>query len=518
MQEISVQGANQDPVASTPDRASEIQSGGSETLLYVALAVLLISRLCFQLGAAPLPDEAYYWLWGQHLSLSYYDHPPLHAWLQALDARIFGWTVVGLRFLTWPTMLGTIAIGIWWARRIAGSIRSANGLARAGIYFSSPLVVIYTTIVYPDHLLIFLTYLSASFFAVFLTETANNGRRAMWLLYCGALTLGLAALTKYNAVFLGLGVAGTIIAVPALRPLLRSPHLYAAAALAALIQVPVLYWNATNGLSSFRYHLWERLHFDVLATDLVTLAAFVGASAITLSPFLLPALFSFLFRAEARAKPAEGGAMIWHSLGRWAFFLSTATFSSLCLFVYVHFYWNIEAYLVFLPLALAYVSSARILRAHLVFGMICSALFTFNYTVLPLATLVGQGDFESSRAFGWSEIGTRIAAARKTYGVTFVASADWQAASQLAFALRDPDVKCFDDRPSQFTFWPVPPEWNGKDAIILVDEERFSAVDYAIRPHFKALELVDSIPIVRFGKLLTTYRVYRGISHTGKAS
>jgi hypothetical protein len=25
----------------------------------------------------PIGDEAYYWLWGQHMALSYFDHPPL---------------------------------------------------------------------------------------------------------------------------------------------------------------------------------------------------------------------------------------------------------------------------------------------------------------------------------------------------------------------------------------------------------------------------------------------------------
>lgn len=28
-----------------------------------------------------LPDEAYYWIWSHHLQLSYYDHPPMVAWL-----------------------------------------------------------------------------------------------------------------------------------------------------------------------------------------------------------------------------------------------------------------------------------------------------------------------------------------------------------------------------------------------------------------------------------------------------
>ncbi|HLH95334.1 MAG TPA: glycosyltransferase family 39 protein [Xanthobacteraceae bacterium] len=496
-----------------PHLAWDIQSTGDKTLLYIALIALLVSRLCFQLGAAPLPDEAYYWLWGLHPSLSYYDHPPLHAWLQGLDAHIFGWTVFGLRFLTWPTTLGTIALGIWWGRRMAGSIHGAHGLATAGLYFASPLIFIYTTIVYPDHLLIFLIYLSASFFVVFFNEFAAKRRLAAWQLYGAALALGLAALTKYNAIFLGLGVAAAILAVPVLRPLLRSPHLYAAAGIAALIQVPVLYWNATNGLSSFRYHLWERLHVDGPLIELSTIVAFLAASAATLSPFLLPALSAFLLRS----KPAETCVAVWHLLGRWTFLLSTLTFLGLCLLVYVHFYWNVVAYLPFLPLALGYLHSPRILRAHLIYGMVCSALFTFNYTVLPLAALVGQVDFESSRAFGWTEIGTRIAAAKQAHGAKFVASSDWQTSSQLAFALHDPDVKCFDDKTSQFTFWPVPEQWKGEDAIILVDEPQLRTVDHVIRQHFNELELIDTIPIVRLGKVLTTYKMYRGVSYSGNA-
>jgi 4-amino-4-deoxy-L-arabinose transferase-like glycosyltransferase len=484
-----------------------------QKLFLLTLAVLLTCRLCFQLGAAPLPDEAYYWLWGLHPSLSYYDHPPLHAWLQGVDARIFGWSVIGLRFLTWPTTIGTIAIAIWWRRRNGASIGGSYGLATAALYFSSPLIFIYGMMVDPDHLLIFLSYLSASFFILFLNEFAANKRQLNWQLYAGAFTLGLAALAKYNAVFLGLGVACAVITLPALRPLMRSAHLYAAAGLSALLQLPVLYWNAANGGASFRYNLWDRLHFDGLPTVLSTMAAFVIASAVMLSPFLVPALIRFLGRP-----PRQLAATTLHAIGTWTFWCSSVTFLGLCLVAYVHFYWNVEAYLLFLPLALGYLDSARMLRAHLIYGMVFAALFTFNYTALPLAAVVGQKDFESSRAFGWDEIGARVAAARKAYGAKFVASSDWQASSQLAFALHDPDVKCFDYKTSQFVFWADDVQRKGQDAIVLVDEPQLAALDAVIRPRFATLELIDTIPVIRFGRTLTTYRLYRGISFAGNAS
>ena len=44
-------------------------------------------------------DEAYYWMWGQHPALSYYDHPPLNSWLLSLSSAVFGSIVWGLILL-----------------------------------------------------------------------------------------------------------------------------------------------------------------------------------------------------------------------------------------------------------------------------------------------------------------------------------------------------------------------------------------------------------------------------------
>ena len=54
----------------------------------VALLLPLAAIKAAQLFVAPpTADEAYYWLWGQHLDWSYYDHPPLAAWLERLSGE-----------------------------------------------------------------------------------------------------------------------------------------------------------------------------------------------------------------------------------------------------------------------------------------------------------------------------------------------------------------------------------------------------------------------------------------------
>ena len=61
----------------------------------VAFAVLL--RLIY-IGAAQLiPDEAYYWNYAQHMDLSFFDHPPMVAWLIWLGTRLFGDNEFGVR-------------------------------------------------------------------------------------------------------------------------------------------------------------------------------------------------------------------------------------------------------------------------------------------------------------------------------------------------------------------------------------------------------------------------------------
>ena len=85
--------------------------------LLVPLAALKIVQVFF---AAPTADEAYYWLWGQHLDWSYYDHPPLATWLDRLSQSVFGWNLFALRAPTILSFAGSLWILWFWARRLAG--------------------------------------------------------------------------------------------------------------------------------------------------------------------------------------------------------------------------------------------------------------------------------------------------------------------------------------------------------------------------------------------------------------
>src|SRR6218665_3668842 len=88
-------------------------------LLQLVVLYLLGFKLWFTLGVAPMGDEAYYWMWGQHLSWSYFDHPPLNGWLQGAVATIFGWSNFTVRLTTWVSLAGTAWIFWLWSDRFA---------------------------------------------------------------------------------------------------------------------------------------------------------------------------------------------------------------------------------------------------------------------------------------------------------------------------------------------------------------------------------------------------------------
>lgn len=494
--------------------ATKPASGGTGTILgrpsplvWACLGVLAVTRLAYSAFSAPLPDEAYYWLWGQHLALSYYDHPPLQAWMQAASTALFGNTLFGLRAPALLTTLWTILLLAWWARRASQTGRPADLWTMIAVYFATPLLFVYSMIVFNDHLMIALVGSAAVAFTIVFDRMEREGGVAAGALYAGGLAIGLAALTKYNAALFGLGVAAAIVAVPRLRPLLRSPHLYGAAALAALCMAPVVVWNIGHGGASFRYNFVDRLGLAAPAELAEHLGTFTSVSLAVISPFLAVALARFLMdRREA------GWQIGWRPLAIAGFAVSTVICLVLTLVTPVLFYWNVPAYLAFLPYASFYMGN-RLRAAHLTVGMLVAVFYAVNYAALPLSTLFGQADAESAIAYGWDDVAERVQRERVVLGAEFLLASDYRTGAILAFETGDRDVQVLSGRESEFDMWRDDAALAGQTALILTDE--WHPLGEEITGHFGSVEPIAELPVVRFGQTLKTYRLYLGRDYRG---
>lgn len=61
----------------SPADATMLPSGSRHTALKITAALLIGLKLYSLVAVNLVSDEAYYWMWGQHPALSYFDHPPL---------------------------------------------------------------------------------------------------------------------------------------------------------------------------------------------------------------------------------------------------------------------------------------------------------------------------------------------------------------------------------------------------------------------------------------------------------
>lgn len=81
-------------------------------LLLLALALRLWVAVAFPL----IGQEAYHWEYATHLSLSYFDHPPLVGWAIFLGSKLFGSGPFGIRAFFLLFSVGTTLIGLAFVR------------------------------------------------------------------------------------------------------------------------------------------------------------------------------------------------------------------------------------------------------------------------------------------------------------------------------------------------------------------------------------------------------------------
>jgi 4-amino-4-deoxy-L-arabinose transferase-like glycosyltransferase len=473
----------------------------STRIMQGVVLVLLALKVWFDVAVPPMGDESYYWMWGQRLGLSYFDHPPLHAWLLWLAEKVVGWQWWSVRALTWVCLGGTLLIFRDWGRRIMPEDPRRYFWLTTTTYLCTPLFWLMTTMAFNDYLLIALCFASAHFFMVFVTEY-EAGLRRYAPLYLSAIFLGLAVLTKYNGALLGIGYAVMILARPALRKLLLNPHTYAAGLLSIALQAPVIWWNLTTSMASINFHLGTRLTGTGLSLANGYPLVFLANMALVLSPFLFIALFKYPFGPKLSGFASSARLFALSTFGA-----STAVFLAVSFFVFIYFYWNIVGYLALIPIAYRYMGQRWLFWLHTAFGFVMAILLTVNFTLFPLANLVGPKDWGTSANFGWDELAAEVRTQQAAHPDAFLAGTRYTYAAQLGYQLHTTDVTSLNALPDQYDYWTDRRGRAGQDALIVADGAW--PIDFA-RTQFETVTLLKTVPITRFGQEVTSYEIWLG--------
>jgi Dolichyl-phosphate-mannose-protein mannosyltransferase len=262
-----------------------------------AVAAITAVRLLW-LAAQPAglyPDEAQYWFWAQHFAFGYYSKPPLVAWLIALTTAAFGDSEFAVR-LSAP-LLHAIAAGLVYAIG-ARLYDRRTGFWAAIAYATLPGVSLSAFIISTDAAL--LPCWAAALYA-FIRAREPGAGRGWWLLAGSAVGLGLLA--KYAMAYWLISAFGLVLLVPQERRHLKP--LLAAAALAAVILLPNLWWNWDNGFVSFR-HLRANADLTAQLFHPVAFLRFLGSQFGVAGPLFFAAFVAILARpwrlADDRAR------------------------------------------------------------------------------------------------------------------------------------------------------------------------------------------------------------------------
>ena len=483
----------------------------SSWFMIMVLIYLAIVKLAASFLMQPLGDEAYYWLWGQNPALSYFDHPGFAGWLLGLTDAIFGTSLFGLRIASVLTTLGSLWVLWAYSGRVLPQHRRQVFLFITLMVAASPTLFVWSTLVYHDHLLIFVSLAAMYFFTCYLGDEADNKSGALRHLYLGAVFLGLAGLTKYSAVFMGLAIAILVIAHPRLRHMLLKPHIYLAGVLTVAMQTPTLIWNLNKDFASFGFHFNDR-HGAQWLTEFNSdsFFNFVLVTLFLFGPFLVPP-FVRLFRQKTNVD--FFGIGIW--LARLVTVMSTGTFMFISLFSFTLWYWSDLSYILMLVMLPVLAMRKWLALSHIWFGIVVITLVCANYTIVPIANVLGQRDIEAATVYGWPEIAQFVEQAEQEHQPDFVAATRFQSASQLSFAMQRTDITAIEVRPSQFDIWEDRAKIAGGTGLVLQDE--FGHMQETEK-RFDTLEKVGEFTVVRFGYELLTYELYLGTNYKPRAT
>ncbi|MEM9999459.1 MAG: glycosyltransferase family 39 protein [Pseudomonadota bacterium] len=481
----------------------------SRRFLYPALAVIAALKLMSVFFVVPLADEGYYWLWGQFPAWSYYDHPPLGGWMMAFTSALMGDGLWALRSVTIPVYTGILAIIWFWVRELVEPDQRRDAfLTAAAVFTATPWMMQYTSILFHDYLLIGNGIAAAHFFALFV-RSVDRGERKYRHLYLACIFVGLAGLSKYSGVFIGLGFAAWVLFSPMGRSLLGTVHVWLGGGVAMILQAPVIYWNVVHDWPSFRYHLHDRIGDTMYDNALMRMFDWTENYIWMLSPILFLVLLRFLF-----SNPQAPGLMGFQRPGRWVFIVTMAAFTYITLSTSVSFYWTVTGLLFFSPVAFFFFKSEFEVRLHLIWGIFFCAMQVFNFTVVPTSMLTGtKTPFDFRISHGLHQIADEFAAIEKEFEPELLITTDYRTASLLALTMQRSDIRAMSRRVDMFDFWFEPSEHKGKDALVLV-YDRFPETDL-VTENFEKVRVIREFSVERLGIEIQAYKFVYAENYSG---
>lgn len=400
-----------------------LSNSGSKIILLSIAGFILLLRVCAVFFFPIMPQDAYYYLYSQHLDLSYFDHPPLIAYFLRIFTFVFGPTLFALRATAFCITSFTLAGFYMLSKKILSPGQAWPALL---ILFSTFLITDSSLLATPDVPLLFFWIFSL----ICIYNAIIEDRRSYWAL--SGLMMGLAFDSKYTAIFLWVGLILFLLLVKQYRKYLWSGHILLAILLFLVTISPVIIWNIQHDFASFRFQTGDRYR---VASDINFRPSFLMGMLAHQAIFLIPVLLIFLFIYLAKT-----GRKFW----RQPFTLAVNDCFLLCFFVplfifflilspfyWIKMNWVMPAYLSGIIWVSSYLTQKAI-RWQIITSGVIHVLIAIEIIWYPFP--VKSDDVW----IGWKQLSNEVGKRKEEQKADFLFSADdYKTSAILNFYLPD---------------------------------------------------------------------------------
>ncbi|MGP8121992.1 MAG: ArnT family glycosyltransferase [Xanthobacteraceae bacterium] len=400
-------------------------------LLVVLLAALTAVRLAgLTISEVDLfNDEAQYWSWAKDPALGYFSKPPLLAWLLVATRQVCGDSEWCVRAPA-PIIYFATSLAVYFTGRVLYDDRTGfwAGLLTAlttGVVFSS-------RIISTDIPLML-------FWAVALLAYAQLLRAPSlrWVLLLGV-SMGLGLLSKYAMIYF---VPGMLLAALASRPardLLRTPAPWIALAIAAIVVLPNLAWNATNGFMTFR-HTGDLVLGEEFQPSIIRALEFLGSQFGVFGPVVFATMIVATFSLRSSELIEQDRIMV-------AFFVTpVAVVAMLSIGVHAYANWaspSAISGLILTPALLLRRNRPFWLHASICIGLAMQAVLLATDATAPrIALPFLKNPNPYNRTLGWRAYGERAGQLALELKAPTIASDSRREVAALRYYWRDKPVE-----------------------------------------------------------------------------
>ncbi|HAH25506.1 MAG TPA: hypothetical protein DCL77_17410 [Prolixibacteraceae bacterium] len=468
--------------------------------LLLVLGILALLKMVIAIQYDLDSEEAQYWLWNNHLQLSYYSKPPLIAYLNWLSTFLLGDTVFAIRLNA--VILGFLISMATYLMSLELFKQPKTALLAALLTNIFPFLL-HSSIIFTTDSPLILFWLCV---LLFYWKAAETRSRVWWVLF--GLSIGLGALSKYTIFLVFLPLA--LFSFKYHREIFQSRWFYVSILIALLLFSPVIYWNFQQKGVGFLHLVYLSGVFEHTqsAREVISnIAEFIAGQILLLLPFyqypevirkwrqknltkeelflLLPAVCMFVFFLIITIIRRSGAYMNW----------AMVAYTGMPI-LFSHFALRGDGW--------------KLNRKIILVMVVC--IFLFIILSLPSNRIIPLGkNNPANKLIGWSQLADKVDSLKDSIPCNscYVISTSYHITSELSFYLDDQPEAYFlniNTRMTQFDLWNQTKQLINSDQTgILVITDRITPETAAV---YDTILREDSCVIYSQNRPINTYYIY----------